>query len=194
MINLQRLIQLHFPSDDALLADERVRQLLDRELLLAPEELAVQIYRVQSELLHLFGEKTAHRVLTMLWYLQRMYTQIEIYYTAEIGANFRIIHGLGTVIGARVKIGDNVVVYQGVTVGTRHSSVHKRPVIGDHTVLYSGSKVLGPITLGEHCVVGADSLVLDSFPAHSVVFGRPARLKRMNAPANADGQHTQVKG
>jgi len=194
MLNLLRLAKLHFQSDDDLMGDEYVVRLLDRDLVLAPEDFAVHIYRVQTEILHRFGEKDAHQVLTMLWYLQRMYTQIEIYYTAKIGANFRIIHGLGTVIGSRVQLGDNVVVYQGVTVGSRHWSMREHPIIGDDTVLYAGATVLGPITIGQHCVIGANSLVLDSFPDHSVIYGSPARLKRTNTHVQKDPQPSFSQG
>ncbi len=178
MLNLAYLIRLHFQPTKDWLADERVRSLLDRDLDLAPEELAIHIYRVQRAILDWFDERQAQPLLKMLWYLQRMYTQIEIYYTASIGSDFRIIHGLGTVIGARVRIGNHVTVYQGVTVGSREHGVKERPVIGDYSVLYAGSRVLGAVTLGQHCIVGANALVLDSFPDYAVVRGTPAKLVR----------------
>ncbi len=176
MVNLRYLLGLYFRSDDSLLQDERIIALLDRDLDLEPDSLAIHIYRVQRELLQLYSEAQANKLLIELSYLQRILTQAEIYYTANIGDNFRLVHGLGTVIGARVTLGESVTVYQGVTVGSKSSTDKHRPTIGDHSVLYAGCRVLGAVTLGKNCIVGANSLVLSSFPDGSIIAGTPAHL------------------
>ncbi len=175
-MNLQHLLELYFRTHSPLLSEERVRALLDSELDIAPDDLAIYIYRAQVKLLEWYGEARTQTLLTQLWYLQRILTQSEIFYTAKIGDDFKFNHGLGTVIGARVTIGNAVTVYQGVTIGGKNDGDAHRPIIGDHSIIYAGSRVLGAITLGKYCVVGANSLVLDSFPDYAVVAGIPARL------------------
>ncbi|MFH1977465.1 MAG: hypothetical protein ABIJ52_18240 [Pseudomonadota bacterium] len=89
-------------------------------------------------------------------------------------------HTSGTVIGA-VRIGENVTIFQGVTIGTRHADLHfnisNRPVIEDGVMLGAGSKVLGGITVGAGASVASNSLVIDSVPAGATVIGVPASIK-----------------
>jgi len=175
MINLFRLIELHF-SRRTIQHNNAIVRLLDQDLEMMPEELAVYIYRLQNKIIDLYGEKKAAYYLKLLSYLQRIYTQMEIYYSSEIGRDFKVVHGIGTVIGARVKIGDNVTVYQNVTIGDKGDKSRGRPSIGDNAIIYAGSKILGDITLGDGVIVGANAVVLHSFAKNSVIAGVPARL------------------
>lgn len=176
MINILDIIRLQFSCTNELLADKFLLGMLDKDLSLIPERLAVYIYRLQNEIIKAFGEKNAKEILQILSYIQRIYTQIEIYYSAVIGDNLTIVHGLGTVIGARVVIGNNVTIYQNVTLGDKGDGTCARPVIGDNTVIGVGSIILGGITIGKNCIIGANSVVLESFPDSSVIVGVPARL------------------
>jgi serine O-acetyltransferase len=170
MINLLRLIHLHFD----ITLEKEIRILLDKSLSLEPEELAIYIYRLQNEIINIYGEDRGD-ILYALSYIQRMYTQIEIYYSAKIGENFKIVHGLGTVIGARVKIGNNVTIYQNVTIGDNGDN-SGRPRIASNVIVYAGAKIIGNVDIGENSIIGANSLVRNSFPCDSVIVGIPAKL------------------
>jgi serine O-acetyltransferase len=107
--------------------------------------------------------------------LSRLVTAVEIYYSADIGPGLKLIHGLGTVIGAMCTIGSHSTIYQNVTVGDKLGrETGKRPVIGDYVILSAGAQVLGPLTIGPKAVVGANSVVLGSIPGHCVAAGAPA--------------------
>lgn len=171
---------LHFPFNNKSYNKE-ILMLLDQDLCLIPEELAVYIYRIQREIVSNYGEERYKDLLLILSYIMRMYTQIEIYYSAKIGENFKLVHGLGTVIGARVEIGDNVEIYQNVTIGDKKDGGRKRPVIGNGVSIYAGSKVLGGIHIGDNCIIGANSVVLNSFQDNLVIAGAPAKeIRRIN--------------
>ncbi|MDR3239167.1 MAG: serine O-acetyltransferase [Clostridiales bacterium] len=104
-------------------------------------------------------------------------TGIEIHPGAKIGKGFFIDHGMGVVIGETCEIGDNVLVYQGVTLGGTGKDTGKRhPTIGNNVLIGSGVKVLGPFKVGDNARVGAGSVVLREVPANATVVGIPARL------------------
>jgi len=106
----------------------------------------------------------------------RMVTGIEIHPGATIGKNFFIDHGMGVVIGETTEIGDNVLIYQGVTLGGTGKDTGKRhPTIGNNVMIGSGSKILGPITIGNNVKIGAGSVVLHNIPDNSTAVGVPAR-------------------
>jgi serine O-acetyltransferase len=131
----------------------------------------------------------AHRVSHWL-YLRRRYviarlisqfarflTGIEIHPGATIGKRLFIDHGMGVVIGETAEIGDDVLLYQGVTLGGTGLERGKRhPTLRDHVVVGAGAKILGNITLGENAKVGAGSVVVHSTPANSTVVGIPGRI------------------
>lgn len=100
---------------------------------------------------------------------------IHIGENCKIGKNLRIEHYNGIVIGNEVKIGDNCTIYQQVTVGQKEG---KYPRIGDDVVIFPGAKVVGDIEVGNHVVIGANSVVTQSIPDGSVVAGVPARVIR----------------
>ena len=96
---------------------------------------------------------------------------------ARIGRNFFIDHGMGTVIGETCEIGDNVTLFQGVTLGGTGKEKGKRhPTLKDHVVVATGAKVLGNIVVGEHSKIGANAVVITSVPPYSTAVGVPARV------------------
>jgi serine O-acetyltransferase len=107
----------------------------------------------------------------------RLFTGIEIHPGAEIGRRLFIDHGMGTVIGETSVIGNDVTLYQGVTLGGTGKEKGKRhPTIGNNVTLGSGAKVLGNITIGDNCRVGAGSVVLRNVPANSTIVGVPGHI------------------
>jgi serine O-acetyltransferase len=107
----------------------------------------------------------------------RFLTGIEIHPGATIGRRLFIDHGLGVVIGETVMVGDDVTLYQGVTLGGTGKERGKRhPTIEDNVVVGDGAKVLGNITVGRNCRIGAGSVVLRSVPENSTVFGVPGHI------------------
>jgi serine O-acetyltransferase len=111
--------------------------------------------------------------------LGRFLTGIEIHPGATIGRRFFIDHGSGVVIGETSEIGDDVLIYQGVTLGGTGKEKGKRhPTLGNHVVVGTGAKVLGSITVGDHVKIGAGSVVIRPVPDHSTVVGIPGRVVR----------------
>ena len=108
-------------------------------------------------------------------------TGIEIHPGATIGRRLVIDHGTGIVIGETTEIGDDVIIYQGVTLGGTGKDVGKRhPTIGNRVMISAGSKVLGPITIGDDSRVAAGAVVLKDVPPNSTVVGVPAKVVRQN--------------
>lgn len=113
--------------------------------------------------------------------LTRFFTGIEIHPGAVIGRRFFIDHGMGVVIGETCEIGDDVTIYQGVTLGgTGHEKGKRHPTIKDDALIATGAKVLGAITIGERSKVGGGSVVLKDVPDDSTVVGIPGRVVKQN--------------
>ncbi|WP_085504857.1 serine O-acetyltransferase [Thalassobacillus devorans] len=109
--------------------------------------------------------------------ISRFFTGIEIHPGATIGRRFFIDHGMGVVIGETCEIGDNVTIFQGVTLGGTGKEKGKRhPTLLDNSLVATGAKVLGSITIGENSKVGAGSVVLNDVPDNSTVVGIPGRV------------------
>src|ERR1700728_127944 len=109
--------------------------------------------------------------------LARFFTGIEIHPGAEIGRRLFIDHGMGTVIGETAVVGDDVTLYQGVTLGGTGKEKGKRhPTLGNNISIGSGAKLLGNITIGDNCRVGANSVVLRSVPPNSTIVGVPGHI------------------
>lgn len=115
------------------------------------------------------------------WISQRAVrkTGIEIHPAATLGKGLVIDHGAGVVIGETAEIGDNVTIYQGVTLGGTGKDTGKRhPTIGNNVVIGSGAKVLGPFKVGNNCRIAAGAVVLDEIPDDCTAVGVPARVVR----------------
>ncbi len=126
-------------------------------------------------------------IARMISYLTRIITGIEIHPAARIGRRFFIDHGEGVVIGETTIIGDDVLVYQQVTLGGTGKDHGKRhPTIGNHVILGAGAKVLGDIIIADYVRIGAGSVVISDVPSHSTVVGVPGRVVQ-RATVDEDG-------
>ena len=113
--------------------------------------------------------------------LSRFSTGIEIHPGALIGKRLFIDHGMGVVIGETAIVGDNVLLYQGVTLGGTGIEKGKRhPTIGNNVVIGAGAKVLGNITIGDNSYIGANAVVIKDIPANSTVVGVPGRITKQD--------------
>ena len=120
-------------------------------------------------------------------YITRIITGIEIHPAAKIGRKFFIDHGEGVVIGETTEIGDNVLIYQQVTLGGTGKEHGKRhPTLGDNVIVGAGAKVLGNIKIGEGTRIGAGSVIVEDVPEHSTVIGVPGRVVQRHF-VNEDG-------
>lgn len=165
---------------------EDIRCVLDRDpaahsaievMLLYPGFKAVRSHRKA----HWFYKKKMFFIARMISQCNVKRTGIEIHPGAEIGRRFFIDHGTGIVIGETTVIGDDVTIYQGVTLGGTGKDTGKRhPTIGNNVLIGAGSKVLGPITVGDNTNIAAGAVVLDKIPENSTAVGVPARVVRRN--------------
>jgi serine O-acetyltransferase len=136
--------------------------------------------------------RLAHRLWSRGWttlarvvsHLSRFLTGIEIHPGARIGQRLFIDHGMGVVIGETAEIGNDVTLYQGVSLaGTSLEKGKRHPTLEDWVLIGAGAAVLGPITIGRHSRIGAGSVVVNSVPAHSTVVGIPGKIVK------SDGLH-----
>ena len=119
----------------------------------------------------------------LIMHFGRIITGIEIHPGAKIGPNFFMDHGLGIVIGETTEIGENVTIYQGVTLGGIMPSIEsdaqrnqkRHPTVGNNVIIGSGAQILGPIKIGDYSRIGANSVVSKDVPANVTVAGVPAR-------------------
>ena len=117
----------------------------------------------------------------MISQFARFVTGIEIHPGATIGNSCFIDHGMAVVIGETTEIGDDVTIYQGVTLGGTGKDLGKRhPTIGNRVIISTGAKVLGPFTVGDDSKIGAGSVVLEKVPPNSTVVGVPGKVVRKN--------------
>jgi serine O-acetyltransferase len=143
---------------------------------------------------HAFYKRKFYFIARVISQISRFFTGIEIHPGAKIGRRFFIDHGMGVVIGETCEIGDNVTVYQGVTLGGTGKEKGKRhPTIKDNVLIAAGAKVLGSITIGENSKIGAGSVVLHDVPPNSTVVGIPGRIVVQNGVrVNKDLNHRNL--
>ena len=147
---------------------------------------AILLHRI-AHFFYRIGLRLLPRIVSQI---ARMITGIEIHPGATIGRRFFIDHGMGVVVGETAIIGDDVILYQGVTLGGTGKERGKRhPTIGNRVVVGTGAKVLGNITLGNNVKVGAGSVVVHSVPDDSTVVGIPGRIVRTRGQIADDLQH-----
>ncbi|GIP50879.1 Serine acetyltransferase [compost metagenome] len=137
----------------------------------------------------IWSHRIAHFFYRRRWYtaartisqISRFFTGIEIHPGARIGNRLFIDHGMGVVIGETCEIGDDVVIYQGVTLGGSGKEKGKRhPTVGNNVVIGSGAKVLGSFKIGDQANIGANSVVLKEVPTGSTVVGIPGKVVRQD--------------
>ncbi len=146
-------------------------------LLLYPGLHALVFYRI--------GHKLWEWKIPLIprWFSQsaRFFTGIEIHPGALIGKSFFIDHGMGVVIGETAIVGDNVLLYQGVTLGGTGKETGKRhPTLGNNVVVGAGAKILGNITIGDNSYIGANAVVIKNVPLNSTVVGIPGRITKQD--------------
>lgn len=130
---------------------------------------------------HALYKRRCFTLARVISQVSRFMTGIEIHPGAKIGKRLFIDHGMGVVIGETCEIGDDVVIYQGVTLGGTGKEKGKRhPTIGNNVVIASGAKVLGSFTVGDQCNIGANSVVLKEVPSNSTVVGIPGRIVKQD--------------
>ncbi len=128
-------------------------------------------------LAHFFFKKKLFFIARAISQVSRFFTGIEIHPGAVIGRRLFIDHGMGVVVGETCEIGNDVTLYQGVTLGGTGKERGKRhPTLADNVLVATGAKVLGSITVGENSKVGAGSVVLKDVPANSTVVGIPGKV------------------
>jgi serine O-acetyltransferase len=139
--------------------------------------------------------RQAHRAWNHQWYLLgrvlshigRVLTGIEIHPGAKIGQRVFIDHGMGVVIGETAEVGDDCTLYQGVTLGGTSLEKGKRhPTLKNGVIVGGGAKVLGPITIGEHAMIGANAVVVKDVPDGVTVAGVPAKIVRGKRKGHED--------
>ena len=129
--------------------------------------------RSKIEVFLLYPTIHAARLISQI---SRFFTGIEIHPGAKIGRGLVIDHGMGVVIGETAEIGDNVLLYHGVTLGGTGKDKGKRhPTVGNNVVIGAGAKVLGPIYIGSNSKIGANSVVLNNVPEGATAVGIPAK-------------------
>ena len=142
--------------------------------LLYPGVHALWAHRAAHRLWHT-GHKFATRALAQA---ARAATGIEIHPAAKIGRRFFIDHGMGVVIGETAEVGDDVLMFHGVTLGGVSMNPGKRhPTIGDNVQIGAGAKVLGPVTVEDNAKIGANAVLVKNLPADHVGVGVPARVR-----------------
>ena len=142
-----------------------------------PGFYAIFVYRV-AHILYLEGVPFIPRMMTEYAHNK---TGIDIHPGATIGRGLFIDHGHGVVIGETAIVGDNVTLYQGVTLGgTGKESGKRHPTIGDNVMISAGAKILGSIEIGDNCKIGAGSVVLSPVPSNCTVVGIPGRIVKRN--------------
>ena len=134
---------------------------------------AVWMYRVA----HLLWRAKRRILARMFSNWSRFLTGIEIHPGARIGKRFVIDHGMGVVIGETAIVGDDVLIYHGVTLGGKeNSAIDRHPIIGSHVVIGAGAKIIGRIQIGDNCYIGANTVVTKDVPAGSTVVGQTGKI------------------
>ena len=163
---------------------EDLRAVLDRD---PAAKSPLQVAALYSGLHAIWAYRLTHRlhglglVFVARWLAQaaRFLTGVEIHPACVIGRRFFIDHGMGVIIGETAIVGDDVLLYQGVTLGgTGNESGKRHPTLGDRVVVGAGAKVLGNIRIGSDTRIGANSVVLHDVPPHSTVVGIPGKVVR----------------
>jgi serine O-acetyltransferase len=175
---IKRDIEVIFERDPA------AKSLLE-VILCYPGFHAILLHRIA----HWFYRKKMFLIARLISQFNRFLTGIEIHPGAKIGEGLFIDHGMGVVIGETTEIGDNVTIYQGVTLGGTGKEKGKRhPTIGNNVVISAGAKVLGSLKVGDNVKIGAGSVVLRDVPPNCTVVGVPGKVVVRDGRKVADAQ------
>lgn len=133
---------------------------------------------------HRLWQRRSTRLLArLISQVARAVTGIEIHPGARIGRRFFIDHGMGVVIGETSEVGDDVMLFHGVTLGGRSTHrVKRHPTIGDNVTIGTGARVLGPVTIGDNVAVGANAVVVKDVPSEATAVGVPAEVRAVATP------------
>ena len=145
------------------------REILLSNVLLRAELQGILLYRISHQ--YYLKENLNCDYYSLLG---RYLSGFEIYYSANIGKYFKIYHGLGSVIGARVVRGEYCIIHQGVTFGDKNGM---RPIIKDNVIIYAGAKILGGITVNNNAIIGANAVCINDVPENCMAVGVPAKIK-----------------
>jgi serine O-acetyltransferase len=164
--HIRREVEAVFERDPA------AKNLLE-VLLCYPGLHAILAYRIA----HWFYRNRWFVIARLISQTARFFTGIEIHPGAKIGEGLFIDHGAGVVIGETTEVGDNVTIFQGVTLGGTGKEKGKRhPTIGNNVIISTGAKILGSFTVGDNAKIGAGAVVLHPVPSNSTVVGVPGRV------------------
>jgi serine O-acetyltransferase len=160
--------------DAAIARDPAVDSRLEMALA-SPGLHAVWVHRISHRLWQRPGTRLLARLLSQV---SRSVTGVEIHPGATIGRRFFIDHGMGVGIGETAEVGDDVMLYHGVTLGGRTlQRVKRHPTVGNHVTIGAGARILGPVLIGDRAQIGANSVVVKDVPAGAVATGVPARVR-----------------
>lgn len=158
-------------------------------LLCYPGVHALLLHKISSR----FYQRRFFVIARLISHAARSLTGIEIHPGARLGKRCFIDHGMGVVIGETAEIGDDVLIYQGVTLGgTGHEKGKRHPTVGSNVVIGSGAKVLGNIAIGDWSKVGAGSVVVKPVPDHCTVVGIPGRVVAVKGVAVMQEDHAEL--
>jgi len=161
----------------------------------------LEVILTYSGLHAIWAHRVAHALYKRKFYTlariisqaSRFFTGIEIHPGAKIGRKFFIDHGMGVVIGETAEIGDEVIIYQGVTLGGTGKEKGKRhPTIGNRVVIGAGAKVLGSFKVGDNTNIGSNAVVLREVPPNSTVVGNPGRIVKRDGQRVDRLDHTNL--
>ena len=161
-------IKYHYPQRDR---DEIIVAIKSNKT-----ELIIFLYRLGREL---FKLNAATKQLDLIHGLMRKLGGCEIYFSTEIDEGFYIVHGVGSVIGSRTKIGKGLIIYHNCTIG-HFKDFEGGAVIGDNVSMFPGSMILGELKIGDEVVIGANSTLIHDAPNRSVCVGNPAKIINSN--------------
>jgi len=160
--------------DAAIERDPAVESRIEMALA-SPGLHAIWVHRLTHWMWTKPGGRLAARLLSQL---ARALTGVEIHPGAQIGRRFFIDHGMGVVIGETAEIGDDVLMYHGVTLGGRSMEhVKRHPTVGNNVTIGAGARILGPVYIGDRVQIGANSVVVKDIPAGAVATGVPATIR-----------------
>lgn len=166
-------IKAAYRNDPAL----RSNRFSSLEIILYPGLYAIIFHR----LAHWLWQHKVPFIPRLISQFARFLTGIEIHPGAEIGREFFIDHGMGVVIGETTVIGENVLIYHGVTLGGTSLATGKRhPTIGNNVIIGAGAKLFGPLLVGDNSQIGGGAVIVRDVPPNSVVVGNPGKVVRLN--------------